>query len=155
MCLVLGEVIVAGTMLKRFFPPASDKDVAMARTSNTLPPEIASKLADVARELREHIYGEQACPKWGTRFTQIEDQGMQVGLELARLFMQQSVQHQADGEIPPQAIVCDGEQAVIDKNRQHETTLDTPAGEVEWKQPKTRLKKSRRDFFPSGPGAGS
>ncbi len=76
----------------------------MARTSNTLPPEIASKLADVARELREHIYGEQA---------------------------------------------------VIDKNRQHETTLDTPAGEVEWKQPKTRLKKSRRDFFPSGPSAGT
>ena len=55
-----------------------------------LPPEIAGKLADVARELREHISGEQACPKWGTRFTQIEDQGMQVGLELARVFMQQS-----------------------------------------------------------------
>ena len=130
-------------------------DVAMARPKNTLPPEIASKLADVARELREHIYGEPACPKWGTRFTEIEDQGMQVGLELARVFMQQSVQHQADGDIPPQAVVCDGEQAVIDKNRQHETTLDTPAGEVEWKQPKTRLKKSRRDFFPSGPGAGT
>ena len=106
----------------------------MPRTSNTLPPEIASKLADVARELREHIYGEQACPKWGTRFTEIEDQGMQVGLELARMFMQQSVQHQADGEIQSQAVDCDGEQAVIDKNRQHETTLDTPAGEVEWKQ---------------------
>ena len=85
----------------------------MPRTSNTLPPEIASKLADVASELREHIYGEQACPKWGTRFTEIEDQGMQVGLELARVFMQQSVQHQADGDIPPQAIVCDGEQSVI------------------------------------------
>jgi hypothetical protein len=127
----------------------------MARTANTLPPEIASKLADVARELREHIYGEQACPEWGTRFTQIEDQGMQVGLELARLFMQQSVQHQADGEIPPQAVDCDGEHALIDKNRQHETTLDTPAGEVEWKQPKTRLKKSRRDFFPSGPSTGT
>ncbi len=52
-------------------------NVAMAGTSNTLPPEIASKLADFARELREHIYGEQACPKWGTRFTQIEDRGMQ------------------------------------------------------------------------------
>lgn len=155
MCLVLGEVFVAGTMLERFFPPASDKDVAMARTSNTLPPEIASKLAAVAQELREHIYGEQACPEWGTRFTQIEDQGMQVGLELARLFMQQSVQHQADGEIPTQAVICDGEHALIDKDRQHETILETPAGEVEWKQPKTRLKKSRRDFFPSGPGAGS
>ena len=68
----------------------------MARTSNTVPPEIASKLADVARRLRGHIYGEQACPEWGTRFTQLEDQGMQVGLELARLFMQQSDQHQAD-----------------------------------------------------------
>ena len=69
-----------------------------------LPPEIAGKLADVARELLEHIYGEQA---------------------------------------------------VIDKNHQHETTLETPAGEVEWKQPKTRLKKSRRDFFSSGSGTGS
>ncbi len=29
---------------------------------------------------------------------------MQVGLELARVLMQQSVQHQADGEIPPQAV---------------------------------------------------
>lgn len=123
--------------------------------SKTLPPEVASKLADVARELRQQIYGEPACPEWGTRFTQIEDQGMLVGLELARLFMQQSVQHQADGEIPTHAAVCDGEHALIDKDRQHETILETPAGEVEWKQPKTRLKKSRRDFFPSGPGIGS
>jgi len=142
-------------MLKNFPPPASDKDVAMARKANTLTPQIASKLADVARELREHIYGEQACPEWGTRFTQIEDQGMQVGLKLARVFMQQTVQHQSDGEIPPEALDCDGELAVIDKNRHHETTLDTPAGEVEWKQPKTRLKKTRRDFFPSGPSPGN
>jgi len=142
-------------MSKSFFLPASDKDVEMARTSNTLPPEIAGKLADVARGLREHIYGEKACREWGIRFTQIEDQGMQVGLDLARVFMQQSVPHQADGEIPPQAVDCDGEPAVIDKNRQHETILDTPAGEVEWKQPKTRLKKSRRDLFPSGPVAGT
>ncbi len=137
----------------------------MARTSKarsiTLPPDVASKLADVARELREHIYGEQACPEWGTRFTQIEDQGMQVGLELARLFMQQSVQRQADGKIPPPAVDgdCDGdgdgEHALIDKDRQHETSLETPAGEVEWSQPKTRLKKSRRDFFPSGQSAGT
>ena len=127
----------------------------MARKANALSPEIASKLADVARELREHIYGQLACPEWGTRFTQIEDQGMQVGLELARVFMQQTVQHQSDGEIPPEALDCDGELAVIDKNRYHETTLDTPAGEVEWKQPKTRLKKTRRDFFPSGPGTGN
>ena len=59
--------------IEKIFPPASDTDVAMARPSNTLPPEIASKLADVARELREHIYGQQACPEWGTRVTQIED----------------------------------------------------------------------------------
>jgi len=71
----------------------------MARTSNTLPPEIACKLADVARELREHIYGEQACPEWGTWFSQIEDKGMQVGLELARLFMQQSVHAAVCSEI--------------------------------------------------------
>ena len=53
------------------------------------------------------------------------------------VFMQQSVQHQADGDIPPQAVDCDGEQAaIIDKDCHHETALDTPAGEVEWKQAK-------------------
>lgn len=127
----------------------------MARNANSLPPEIAGKLAEVARELRQQIYGEQACPEWGTRFTQIEDQGMQVGLELARVFMQQTVQHQADGEIPQQAVDCDGELAVIHKDGPHKTTLDTPAGEVEWQQPKTRLKKTRREFFPSGQSVGN
>jgi len=87
-------------------------------------------------------------------FTQIEDQGMQVGLELARVFMQQTVQHQADGEIPQQAVDCDGELAVIHKDGPHKTTLDTPAGEVEWQQPKTRLKKTRRDFFPQAKALG-
>ena len=85
----------------------------MARKANSQTPEIAGKLAEVAQELRQQIYSEQACPEWGTRFTQIEDHGMQVGLELARVFMQQTVQHQADGEIPQQAVNCDGELAVI------------------------------------------
>lgn len=54
-----------------------------------------------------------------------------------------------DGEIPTQAADCEGKQAVIiDKHRPHETALGTPAVAVEWKQPKTLLKKSRRDFFP-------
>ena len=93
-------------MPKTFFsPPPQTKDVAIARTTNTLSPAIAGKLAEAARELREHIYGEPAV--------------------------------------------------IIDKDRHHETALDTPAGEVEWKQPKTRLKKSRRDFFPSGQSAGT
>ena len=64
---------------EKLFLSASVMDDAIAPTSNTLPPEIASKRAEVARVLREHIYGEQA---------------------------------------------------LIDTNGHHETTLDTPADDL-------------------------
>jgi hypothetical protein len=41
-------------------------------------------------------YGDGGVPEWGTKFTEIESRGMNVGLELARLFMEQSVEQQAD-----------------------------------------------------------
>lgn len=123
------------------------KDSPGKRT-NDVSPTAAARLAEVAREMRELVYGEQASPEWGTKFTQIESEGMNLGLELARLFMEQSVGEQA-GHVPDEALECDGE--VAEKGDQtKKSTLETPAGEVEWDWPQTRLKKSRRDFFPSG-----
>jgi hypothetical protein len=125
----------------------------MAHTKNNVSPEVAQKLAKVAREMRQDIYGEQAFPEWGTRFTDIEQQGMDIGLELARIFMEQSVQEQAVQDIPPEALDCDGETARCGE-QQDPAILETPAGELEWQQPKTRLSKARRDFFPSGQSPG-
>ncbi len=62
-----------------------------AKRSNDVSPEAAARLAEMARELRELAYGEQAYPEWGTKFTEIESEGMNLGRELARLFMEQSV----------------------------------------------------------------
>jgi hypothetical protein len=117
-------------------------------------PEMAGQLAQVVRDLRAAVYGPDGFPVWGTKFSEIEQQGMQIGLEVARLFMEQSVANQAQAGMPQEALRDqDGETPqVIDKK--YESTLETPAGDVRWGQPQARLTKVRRDFFPSGPSAG-
>lgn len=123
------------------------KDSPGKRT-NDVSPEAAARLAEMAREMRELVYGEQAYPEWGTKFTEIESEGMNVGLELARMFMEQSVSEQAE-HVPEDALECEGE--VAERGKQTKTAaLETAAGEVAWEQPQTRLPKSRRAFFPSG-----
>ncbi len=143
-------------------PTPSDKDVSMANRAketrkkssrtNDVSPEVATRLAKLAGEMRQLVYGNDGVPKWGTKFTEIESQGMNVGLELARLFMEQSVDEQSD-RVPDSALECDGE-AAAKGDKTKTSTLETSAGEVLWEQPKTRLAKSKRDFFPSGAGVG-
>jgi len=123
------------------------KDSPGKRTNN-VSPEAATRLAEMAREMRELVYGEQAYPEWGTKFTEIESEGMNLGLELARMFMEQSVGEQAE-HLPDEALECDGEVAKRG-NETKEASLETVAGEVAWEQPRTRLPESRRAFFPSG-----
>lgn len=119
---------------------------------NDVRPEVASRLAELAAEMRKLVYGEQAFPEWGTRFTEIESQGMSIGLEFARLFMEQSVDQQGQ-QVPDEVLEYDGEIAQK-TGRRHDGSLETPAGEVNWEQPKARLKQARRDFFPSGESVG-
>lgn len=125
----------------------------MTRTQNNVSPEVAQRLAEVARELREVVYGEAGCPEWGTKFNDIEAQGMNIGLEVARLFMEQSVDQQAGIAVPPDGLESGGETAQV-LGIERESQLETSAGEIQWDQPKARLSKARRDFFPSGQSAG-
>ena len=151
------------SVAKFFFPLVCDTEVEMPKRTDTtrsgspgtrtkrtndVSPEAAARLAEMAREMRELVYGEQAYPEWGTKFTEIESEGMNLGLELARLFMEQSVGEQA-GHVPDEALESDGEVAENGEKTKG-AALETGAGEVAWEQPQTRLKKSRRDFFPSG-----
>ena len=96
-------------------------------------------------------YGGAGVPKWGTRFSQIESDGMAVGLELARLMMEQSVGDQAE-QVPAAALDSGGEVAALAGT--DALAQETPAGEVEWRHPRGDLKQSRRDFFPSGQSLG-
>ena len=125
----------------------------MTRTQNNVSPEVAQRLAEVAREMRDAVYGEAGCPEWGTKFNDIETQGMNIGLEIARLFMEQAVDQQAHSTAPPECLESGGETAQV-LGVEHETQLETPAGEIQWDEPKARLKKARRDFFPSSQGTG-
>jgi hypothetical protein len=122
----------------------------MARNSN-VSPEVADQLAAAVREVRRLVFGGDGIPAWGTKFAKIESEGMSVGLEFARLFMEQSVDEQAD-QVPAAALDTGGETAL--RTGKVSTQLETGAGEVEWDQPESCLKESRRSFFPSGEGAG-
>jgi hypothetical protein len=67
-------------------------------------PEIQQRLRGMASELRQMVYGEAGCPEWGTLFQKIEDDGMSVGVELARLLMEQATAEQANRS---EQAVCD------------------------------------------------
>lgn len=124
----------------------------IASRINDVSPEVAARLAELASEMRQLVYGEAGVPVWGTKFTEIESRGMSVGLELARLFMEQSVDEQS-GRVPDAALECNGE-TVEKGDKTKATPLETAAGEILWEQPQTRLAESRRAFFPSGAGVG-
>lgn len=119
----------------------------MAFTKGLMNPGVQARLREMAAEMRGLLYGEAAFPEWGTKFTKIEADGMSVGLELARLVMEQSVAEQAR-QIPPTAMAVDDDEVIATPSKTHE--LQTEAGFVSWEQPCGYQRKGRKDFFPSG-----
>ena len=77
---------------------------------------------------------------------------MSVGLELARLVMEQSVAGQAE-QMPAAALAVPGD--VVTATGTEATPMVTEAGRVEWRQPRGYLKKGPKAFFPSAAGARS
>ena len=121
----------------------------MGRVRNGISPEVAKQLLEVAQQMRREMYGDDGVPKWGTKFAEIEGDCVAVGSELARLMIEQSVEGQVP-RVPGEALACSGETAAVVGSGKA-TTIETPVGEVNWKQPQAHLAKARRDFFPSGP----
>lgn len=112
---------------------------------------IRKRVAEFEAELRQLMYGERACPEWGTSFAVLESVGMSIGEELSRQFMAASVGEQGK-HIPAEALECEGEPArhLVPEKRE----LLTEAGPITYETPKGYLPQSRRAFFPSGEGAG-
>lgn len=128
----------------------------MAKPKQELSPEVATRLADLAREMRQILYqgasGQDGVPVWGTKFSQIETDCLAVSNEIGRLMMEQAVAEQGQ-RIPRDALQCEAETAIL--TGASSTVLETPAGEVHWPQPQARLTQARRDFFPSGAESGT
>jgi hypothetical protein len=115
-------------------------------------PQVQERLRGMATELRHLIYGEKGCPEWGTLFREIEQDGMSVGLELARLLMEQSTSEQVE-QMPDEAMRVSGD--VVQPAGTDEARLETPAGDISWEEPCGQLKNSRKAFFPSAEGTGA
>ena len=123
----------------------------MAFKKKSMNPGVQARLHEMAVEMRGLLYGEAAFPEWGTKFTEIESDGMSVGLELARLVMEQSVDTQSR-QIPKAAMAFDGQDVITIPPKLQE--LQTEAGPVSWEQPCGYQKKGRKAFFPSGASTG-
>ena len=124
----------------------------MAFAKKKVDPQVQEWLRQVAAEGRRLLYGEAACPKWGTKFAEIEKAGMTIGLELARLLMEQSVDEQAQ-QMSPSAANVSGDEAFAAGTES--VALKTEAGDVGWEQPRRYLKRGRKAFFPPTPSTGA
>lgn len=117
-----------------------------------LSPEVRRRLAELAAEARELIYGPQQCPEWGTSFAEMEADAKEMGHEIIRLLLEQSGQEQAQ-HMPGSALTTPtGESACLTGVERR--TLETESGPVSWSEPKAYLPQSRKAFFPSQPGLG-
>jgi hypothetical protein len=123
----------------------------MAFAKKSVDPSVQARLREMAAEMRGLLYGVAGCPEWGTKFTEIETDGMSVGLELARLVMEHSVDAQSH-QMPKSAMAVDDDEVTANKPKSRK--LETEAGSVKWEEPCGYQKKGRKAFFPSGPSAG-
>lgn len=124
----------------------------MAFTRKAMDPEVQAGLQEMAAEMRRKLYGEAAYPEWGTRFREIENDAMSIGLELARLVIEQSVAEQAR-HMPASAMGAAGDD--VRPAGAKAMPLDTEAGHVSWDEPRAELQRGRKAFFPPAASARS
>ena len=69
--------------------------------------KLHNRIKAIAQELRREVYGASGTPTWGTKFTEIEDLGVEIGDLVAReVFRQaeQDLKHLAELDISEQRI---------------------------------------------------
>ena len=121
--------------------------------TKAVPQRLATRLAEVAAELRREIYGEAGFPKWGTKFVEIEATVLAVGRELSRQMAEQTLAEQAQ-HTPPESFQSDAGETGLPTGTQPRQ-VETPAGTVTWPEPQACLPKARKAFSPAGPRVGA
>ncbi len=112
--------------------------------------QLHDRIKVVAEELRRELYGPSGAPRWGTRFTEVEDLGVEIGDLLAREVIGQSLGAQEiPAEVVPTVADQDGPVGEVEVR-----IVQTRRGEVQWKEPKGYNQSSRKAFFPSVAGPG-
>ena len=112
--------------------------------------KLHDRIKAIAQDLRREFYGASGTPTWGTKFTEIEDVGVEIGDLLAREVIGQSLEDQASSMDVPQTVTGpDGEAGVVEPR-----IIQTRRGEVAWPEPKGYDKPSRKAFFPSVASSG-
>ena len=111
----------------------------------TIDRKLHDRIKEIARELRQEAYGPSGTPVWGTKFTEIEDLGVEVGDLLAREVIGQSLEDQASSlAVSTTPTGFEGEAEDVEVRM-----VQTRRGEVSWPEPKGYDKPSRKAFFPS------
>lgn len=121
----------------------------------TIEKEMQRRIEEVSVQLCGEMYGEDAGPRLGRRFSQIEDDAIAVADAIGREVMQilvarQAAQiHQAVLPCPDCGGPCERGEEDVGQERL------TRRGDVGWSEPKYYCTKCRRSFFPgerqSGP----
>jgi hypothetical protein len=115
--------------------------------------EITEQVEALARQCRQSLYGPEGVPAWGTKFTEIETAGVEIGDAVARAIIRQAVAEQAAGEeAKPGSCGCCGHP--LEGNEPHPHLLRTRRGDVPWVEPSGYCAQCRKAFFPSGPTTG-
>jgi hypothetical protein len=116
----------------------------------TIDRKLHDRIKAIARELRREAYGASGTPIWGTKFTEIEDLGVEIGDLLAREVIGQSLEDQASSmDVPKTATGSEGKTGEVEMRM-----IQTRRGEVSWPEPQGYDKPSRKAFFPSVASSG-
>jgi hypothetical protein len=115
---------------------------------------LQERIRSVAAELRQEVYGTSGVPQWGTKFTEIEDLGVEIGDALACELIGQSVQGQTSKTEGPQRLECTLCGRSAEEDEVEPRIVRTRRGDVEWLEPKGYCRHCRKAFFPSVPSVG-
>ena len=115
--------------------------------------KLRRRIKEVAADLRKEIYGPRACPPWGTKFVDMEEETGEVGDALACEMLSQYLHEQAEAEGHTDG-KCSGCGEPIPLNEVAGRLLQAKRGEAVWQESYGYCRRCRRAFFPSLPSFG-
>ena len=115
--------------------------------------QLQERIAELATELREELWGSNGYPAWGTKFVEIEERTGEVGDALACALLCRGLQEQAE-MAGHEADRCSGCGEPIPLEEIAGRLLQAKRGEAVWQESYGRCKRCRKAFFPSLPSLG-
>ena len=116
--------------------------------------QLRDRIAVLAGDLRQELWGPKGYPAWGTKFVEIEERTGEVGDALACALLSKGLQEQAETEGHQQG-KCGGCGEPIPLEEIAGRLLQAKRGESAWQESFGRCKRCRKAFFPSLAGIGN